>query len=95
LRAEKVAGVDAHDVQREKICAKQYGVEVKAPFLEKTFAARAMEIPAIENLRGKYGALRKNALRMLAEKMRVPKEIVTAPKKAMQYGSGVAKRVNA
>jgi len=91
LRAEKVANVDDHDVKREKLCAEKFGVEVHAPFLEKKFAKLAMQIPAIENLRGKYGKIRKNSLRVLAERMKVPKEITRAPKKAMQYGSGARK----
>lgn len=91
MRAEKVANVEEHDVKREKICAEAHGVEVRAPFLEKEFVKVAMQIPAIENLQGKYGKIRKNHLRLLAEKMGVPREIVEAPKKAMQYGSGARK----
>lgn len=91
LRAEKVENVEEHDVKREKACAKAFGIEVRAPFLEKEFAALALQIPAIENLRGKYGKIRKNSLRTLAEKMGVPREMVEAPKKAMQYGSGAQK----
>lgn len=91
LRTEKVENVEEHDVKREKKCAKEFGIDVHAPFLEKKFAEMAMRIPAIENLRGKYGNVRKNTLRMLAERMNVPGEIVGAPKKAMQYGSGARK----
>lgn len=93
LRTEKVENVEEHDVKREIKCGKQYGVKIIAPFLDERFAAEALKTPAIENLRGKYGNVRKNALRMLAEKMGVPKAIVSAPKKAMQYGSGVNKAV--
>lgn len=91
LREEKVKNVHVHDVEREKKCAEKYAITLQAPFLDDDFAKRAMEIPAIENLKGKYGGLRKNVLRMLGEQMNVPEEIVRAPKKAMQYGSGVSK----
>lgn len=91
IRAEKVANVGEHDVKREKKCGAQYGVELQAPYLDADFTARAMAIPGIENLLGKYGELRKGVLRRLAERMGVPEEIVAAPKKAMQYGSGMAK----
>ncbi len=93
LRKEKVENVEAHDVMREKKCADHYGITLHAPYLDAEFAKEALKIPAIQNLQGKYGKWRKNALRTLAEKMGVPEEIVTAPKKAMQYGSGVAKVV--
>lgn len=91
IRAEKVANVEEHDVKREKICGAQYEIELQAPYLDADFAARAMAIPGIENLLGKYGELRKGVLRRLAERMGVPEEIIAAPKKAMQYGSGIAK----
>jgi asparagine synthase (glutamine-hydrolysing) len=92
LRTQKVNDVFAHDVEREVKCAKEYGVNVMAPFLDEKMMKEAMKIPACENLRGKYGKIRKNALRMMGEKMGVLKEIVGEPKKAMQYGSGVSKR---
>lgn len=92
LRAEKVKNVFAHDVEREVKCAKEYGVSVEAPFLDEKMIKEAMKIPAVYNLHGKYGKIRKNALRMLGEKMGVLKEVVKEPKKAMQYGSGVSKR---
>jgi asparagine synthase (glutamine-hydrolysing) len=91
LRTKKVKNVGKHDVEREVKCAKHAGVRVIAPYLDKEFAREAMKVPAILNLRGKYGAVRKNVLRMLALRMKVPLAIVKAPKKAMQYGSGVAK----
>lgn len=93
LRSEKVKNVFAHDVEREVKCANEFGVRVEAPFLDEKMMKEAMKIPAYINLRGKYGKLRKNALRTLGEKMGVLKEIVGEPKKAMQYGSGVSKKV--
>ncbi len=93
LRAKKVENVEEHDVKREKKCGKYYGITLQAPYLNPEFSRRALQIPAIQNLQGKYGHLRKAALRTLGEKMRVDKEIIQAPKKAMQYGSGVAKIV--
>ena len=93
LRSEKVNNVEEHDVKREIQCGKHYGVKVVAPFLDEIFSNEALKIPAIENLQGKYGNVRKNALRVLAEKMGVPAEMVSAPKKAMQYGSGVNKAI--
>ena len=91
LRTEKVENVETHDVMREVLCAQEYGITLHAPYLEEEFMKEALAIPAIENLEGKYGEIRKNVLRTLAEKMGVPHAIVSAPKKAMQYGSGVRK----
>ena len=94
LRTQKVENVEEHDVQREKKCARHYSIEVQAPYLDADFAERALKVPALQNLTGKYGKLRKNTLRVLGEKLKLPKEMISAPKKAMQYGSGVAKALN-
>ncbi len=91
LRAEKMKNIHAHDVKREEMCAAHFGISIHAPYLDEAFAAEALRVPALYNLEGKYGKWRKNALRMLAEKAGAPREIVTAPKKAMQYGSGTQK----
>lgn len=91
LRKEKVENVNEHDVEREIKCAQHYGITLHAPYLDEAFAREAMKIPAIQNLQGKYGKDRKAILRTLGEKMNVPTEIIQRPKKAMQYGSGVAK----
>ncbi len=90
MRAEKVENVHAHDVKREVRCAGEYGITLHAPYLDEGFAAQAMRVPSRDNLRGKYGKVRKNVLRILAERMGVPDVIVRAPKKAMQYGSGAS-----
>jgi asparagine synthase (glutamine-hydrolysing) len=91
LRKEKVVNVDEHDVKRENVCARHYGIRLEAPYLDPVFVQAAMKIPAIQNLEGHYGKWRKGVLRTLAEKMGAPKELVERPKKAMQYGSGTAK----
>lgn len=93
LRTEKMTNVHEHDVKREIRCANEYEITLHAPYLDETFAALALKVPALENLQGKYGHVRKNTLRVLAEKMGVLKEIVHAPKKAMQYGSGTQKAI--
>ncbi|MFH0970922.1 MAG: asparagine synthase-related protein [Candidatus Diapherotrites archaeon] len=93
LRKEKIEKIEEHDVKREVMCGKEYGIQLIAPYLDEDFAGEAMSFPAHENLKGKYGKLRKNVLRMLGEKMGVPLEIVQEKKKAMQYGSGTAKRL--
>ncbi|MBM3282540.1 MAG: hypothetical protein FJY86_04355 [Candidatus Diapherotrites archaeon] len=91
LREEKVKNVFMHDVKREIACGKAYGIQVTAPFLDKKMMDEAMKIPALANLEGKYGKIRKNVLRTLGTKMHVLKEVISEPKKAMQYGSGVSK----
>lgn len=91
LRKEKVENVNTHDVQREVLCARHYGIRLESPYLDEAFMKEAMKTPAIQNLQGKYGKLRKGILRTLAEKMGAPKEIIEEPKKAMQYGSGAIK----
>jgi asparagine synthase (glutamine-hydrolysing) len=91
LRKNKVENVHTHDVQREVICARHYGIRLESPYLDEAFMKEALKTPAIQNLQGKYGKWRKGILRTLAEKMGAPKEIIEEPKKAMQYGSGAIK----
>lgn len=92
LREEKVKNVFSHDVKREMECGRAHGIRVEAPFLDEKMIEEAMKVPALANLEGKYGKIRKNVLRTLGVKMRVLKEVVSEPKKAMQYGSGVSKQ---
>ncbi|MDP2666989.1 MAG: asparagine synthase-related protein [Candidatus Diapherotrites archaeon] len=93
VRAEKMETLQGLDIPRENACAREYQINLHAPYMDPIFMEEALKISAIRNLQGKYGPLRKGVLRELAERMRVPEAIVRAPKKAMQYGSGVSKIV--
>lgn len=91
LREKRMREMWKQNLWREDACAMRFGVELRTPYLDQSFAAAALAIPAWENLEGENGTLRKNALRRLAIAEGLPREIALQPKKAMQYGSGVAK----
>ncbi|QQR92638.1 MAG: asparagine synthetase B [Candidatus Iainarchaeum archaeon] len=91
MRQRRVHEMWKQNLWREDACAMRASVELRTPYLDQHVVAAALQIPAWKNLAGTYGELRKNALRTLAIAMGLPKEIALHPKKAMQYGSGVAK----
>jgi asparagine synthase (glutamine-hydrolysing) len=90
-RKKRMKELQHRDIKREERCAKEYRIEVRYPFLDKKVVKSVLQKPAIKNLEGKYGAIRKSILRNIGEKIGLPKEIVEKPKKAMQYGSGFQK----
>lgn len=81
------------DLKRDNAIAKSLGLELRLPFCEKEFAKFCLKIPAKEKIHSKDDFLRKHALRKLAEKIGVPEISYNRPKKAMQYGSSVGKKV--
>ena len=81
------------DLKRDKAIAMHFGLELRLPYCEKNFAKLALKIPAGEKIKSEKDFLRKHALRKLAKKIGVPKECYSRPKKAIQYGSGIGKKV--
>lgn len=72
--------------------AEEFGLEVAFPFLDKEVVEAAGKIADEKHL-PKEDGLSKPALREAAKELGVPIEIVLRPKKAMQYGSGVHKKL--
>lgn len=79
---------EQRNAAREKALAEYFGLDVRMPFLDESFASIALSIPVKKNLQN---SLRKNVFRKLALQKGIPEEIVLLPKKAIQYGSGVSK----
>ncbi|MBU0662359.1 MAG: asparagine synthase C-terminal domain-containing protein [Candidatus Diapherotrites archaeon] len=78
------------NLARESTLTKHFSIEQRTPFLDESFKREAMKIPAQEKILSPDDALRKHPLRALARELGVPEKACTRPKKAIQYGSGVA-----
>lgn len=74
------------DWPRSQALARSRGKSLVSPFLDPEFleVARGLSIDDLQ-----AGAGRKPFLRALAERLGLPDELVTRPKKAFQYGSGI------
>lgn len=72
--------------------AGEFGLEVEVPFLDKEVVEEAGKIADEKHL-PKSDGLNKPVLRDAARELGVPREICARPKKAMQYGSGVHKKL--
>lgn len=67
--------------------AREFGVEVRQPFLSPKFIEFARSIPLDQKIKGADDLVRKHALRKVALEIGVPEESALKPKKALQYGS--------
>ncbi len=91
LRAKRMREMRKQNLNREEAIGKLFGIEQRNPYMHARIMELGLQIPAWRNLKGKYGPLRKSVLRETALRMGLPKSIAIRPKKAMQYGSGVAR----
>ena len=73
---------------RHRLVARSLGHELGAPYTDDGVVALARAIPAGVNV---AGGERKLALRTVAALLGLPAELCSAPKRAAQYGSGVAR----
>ncbi|HLC92214.1 MAG TPA: asparagine synthetase B [archaeon] len=78
---------------RDDIILASQSLELRVPFMARSFLQEAMVIPASEKILSATDSLRKRPVRALAKNLGLPDSIVSRPKKAMQYGSGVQKIV--
>jgi asparagine synthase (glutamine-hydrolysing) len=69
------------------------GVKSVQPFLTGDFIDFAKKIPLEYKIKGKNDYLRKHIIRQIALDIGVPKESAMYPKKALQYGSLIHKRL--
>ncbi len=74
---------------REEKMARERGKELRLPYCTARFASFVTSLP----LEVRVGPRRKELLRRIAERLGLPKVLVERPKKAVQYGSGVMKRL--
>ena len=99
-RALLAKGLDAaQNLMREDITSAEKGLErdeyASAPYVDLSlpYASKPLVNYAL-NIHPKLKVderVRKMVLRRVAEKLNLPKEIVEAPKKALQYSTGIAK----
>ncbi|NWG38110.1 asparagine synthase C-terminal domain-containing protein [Nitrososphaera sp.] len=78
-------------VQEISQIAKEFGVEVRQPFLSPAFIEFAKTIPVGQKIKGADDMMRKHILRQAALAADVPEESAMKPKKALQYGSSIHK----
>lgn len=78
------------NLQRDDGVTMANSVELRVPYLDKELVDMAIKIPMKYKMECENN-LRKCILREVASDLGVPKEIVSRPKKAAQYGSGVHK----
>lgn len=95
LKAAKEAAtesvVDAHitNYTRDEQVTSPHRVRMRHPFAEWELTSLALSLPIEANLRMTNDPLRKRVLRESAKLAGVPLSIVEAPKRAVQYGSGI------
>jgi len=79
------------NLQRDDAVIMANCVETRVPFLDIGVINTAMAIPPSLKISGPNDKLRKRVLRETAELMGLPRDVVSAPKKSAQYGSGFDK----
>ncbi|OPY25855.1 MAG: asparagine synthetase B [Methanocella sp. PtaU1.Bin125] len=79
------------NLERDDAATMAHGVELRVPFLDMRVIAAARRMgPSLKVRRNGKDYIRKYVLRKVAEKY-LPPEVAAAPKKAIQYGTGVQK----
>lgn len=79
------------NLQRDDAVTMANSIELRVPYLDPDIINIAMNIPMKYKINKKDDTLRKCILREVGAELGVPEEIVTRPKKAAQYGSGIHK----
>jgi asparagine synthase (glutamine-hydrolysing) len=78
-----------HGLERDHQIAERFSKTIRYPYLDVDVVKKALGIPA-EQL---FTPQRKGFLRTVAAQLSLPEDIVTRPKKALQYGTGIHKIV--
>jgi asparagine synthase (glutamine-hydrolysing) len=69
---------------------KHFGLQLATPFSDKSLIEYALNLPfSCKLTHSSDGVIRKQLLRHLAQELGLPSQVVNAPKRAVQYGSGV------
>ena len=85
---EDVVTLADKNLERDDHVAMANSVDLRTPYLYDEIVKLALKIPATFKVRN---GIRKYILRKTAERIGVPKDIVYAEKKAIQYSTGVTK----
>lgn len=89
----KLENLWSHDLFRERALADYFSLKQKLPYLEEEFVRTAIAVPAREKIISPNDDLRKHPVRKLAKELGTSKKIYERRKKAVQYGSGIGKKV--
>ncbi|MBI4210507.1 MAG: asparagine synthetase B [Candidatus Diapherotrites archaeon] len=84
----------SRNFHRDDAILASQSLELRLPFMSRSFLREAMAFPAGEKMLSKDDRLRKHPVRGLARLCGIPESIASRPKKAMQYGSGTQKVVS-
>jgi asparagine synthase (glutamine-hydrolysing) len=88
---EDVLNIYHVNLQRDDAVTMANSVELRVPYLDPAIINLAMNIPMKYKIKEEKDRLRKWILRETAAELEVPNNIITRPKKAAQYGSGIHK----
>jgi asparagine synthase (glutamine-hydrolysing) len=73
----------------QRAIVRHFGLELQTPFLNDSLVQFARNLPFSSKLIStSEGVIRKQFLRLFARDLGLPRDVVNAPKRAMQYGSG-------
>ncbi|MEM4598180.1 MAG: asparagine synthase-related protein [Candidatus Diapherotrites archaeon] len=92
-RLEKLQNIYKSNLNRDLAIARHFSLCLHLPFLESHFVSEALAFRAQENICGSDDLLRKRTLRFLAKRIGLADEICFARKSAIQYGSGISKKL--
>lgn len=82
--------VNEFDLMQEiAVVAREFGMQVRQPFLTSKFIEFAKTIPIDQKIKGSDDMKRKHILREVAILIGIPEESAMKPKKALQYGSSI------
>jgi len=87
---ESVVGAYELNYQRDEQAASPQGVELRLPYVDRSFIKYSLSIPVEFKIEGPADPLRKRILRKLGESVGLPESIANKPKKAIQYSTGVS-----
>ena len=74
-------------LERDRHIAEPFNKRIRYPYCDLSVVEKAMGVPDYLL----FTPQRKEFLRRIAQLLNLPKEIVSRPKKALQYGSGIHK----
>jgi len=85
---DDVYNISIVNLERDDHISMANSIDLRLPYLHDDVIKFALRLPTRFKI---YNGIRKYILRKTAEKMGVPKEIVYAEKKAIQYSTGISK----
>ncbi len=85
---QDVYNISIQNLERDNHIAMANSIDLRTPYLSDDIVNFALRIPVELKV---YSGIRKYILRVTADKIGVPKEIVYADKKAIQYSTGISK----